>query len=39
MQYYIIKLFSEAYTIQEDTTYDRQISTSGELVFKYQTMN
>ena len=28
----MIKFFSEAYTLQEDTTCDGQISTSGELV-------
>ena len=36
MGYYVIKFVSEAYTSQEDTTYDGQISTSGKLVVKAQ---
>ena len=38
MGYYVIKLFSEAYPIQEETMCDRQISTAGELVIKAQYM-
>ena len=29
MGYYIIKFVSEAYTLQEDTTHDRQIISAG----------
>ena len=36
MVYYVIKLLSEAYVLQNDTTCNRQISTDGELVFKAQ---
>ena len=36
MGYYVIKFLSEAYTLQEDTTYNVQISTSSELVVKAQ---
>ena len=36
MGYYVIKFVSEAYTLQEDTICDRQIISSGELVFKAQ---
>ena len=32
MGYYVINCFSEAYTLQEDTTCYGQIGTSGELV-------
>ena len=32
MGYYVINCFSQAYTLQEDTTCDGKISTSGELV-------
>ena len=31
MGYYVINCFSQAYTLQEDTTCDGIISTSGEL--------
>ena len=34
MVYYVIKFVSEAYTLQEYITPDRQISTAGGLVFK-----
>ena len=34
MGYYVIKFMSEAYTLQEETAYSGQISTSGELVAK-----
>ena len=34
MEYYVIKFMSEAYTIQEETAYSGQISTSGELFAK-----
>ena len=34
MGYYEIKFFLEAYTLQEDTTCDGKISTSGEMVLK-----
>ena len=36
MGYYVIKLFSEAYTLQEDTTCNGKISASVELFFKAQ---
>ena len=36
MGYYVIKFFSEAYTLQEHTTCDRQLSTDGEIVVKAQ---
>ena len=36
MDYYEIKFVLEAYTLQEDSTYDIQVSTSGELVLKYR---
>ena len=36
MIYYVVKFFSEAYTLQYDTTYDDQISSSGEIVVKAQ---
>ena len=39
MGYYVINFLSESYTPQEDTTCDRQISTSGEIVVKSQYMN
>ena len=39
MVYYVIKLFSEAYTLQEDTMCNLPISTSGGLVFKAQYMD
>ena len=32
--YYVIKFFSEAYTLQDDTTCDGQISSDGELIVK-----
>ena len=35
--YYVIKLFSEAYTLQEETTCNGKIGTSGELVVKART--
>ena len=38
MGYYVVKLFSEAYTLQEDTTCGGQIITAGELVVKAQYM-
>ena len=34
--YYVIKVSLESYTLQEDTTCDKQISTFGELVGKAQ---
>ena len=34
MGYYVINFVLEAYTIQEDTTYDVKNSTVGELVVK-----
>ena len=37
--YYIIKLLSESYTLQKDTTYNRQIIIASELVEKSQYMN
>ena len=33
---YVIMFVSEAYTLQDYTTCDREISSSGELVFKAQ---
>ena len=36
MHYYVIKVVSDAYTLKEDTTYEGQISTAGELDIKYQ---
>ena len=36
MGYYDMKFASEAYTLKENTTRDRQISTSGELIAKAQ---
>ena len=39
MGYYVIKFISEAFILQEETTYDGQINTAGELVFKFQYMN
>ena len=39
MGYFIITSLSEAFTIQEDTTRNGQISSDGELFFKYQYMN
>ena len=35
MDYYDIKFVSETYTLQEDSSCDRQVSTYGELVLKY----
>ena len=32
--YYVIKLFSEVYTLQKDTTYYGQIITASELFYK-----
>ena len=34
MGYYVINFFSEAYTLQEDTTCDEKIITAGELFFR-----
>ena len=34
--FYFIMFLSEAYTLLDNTTIDRQIITSGELVFKSQ---
>ena len=34
--HYVIKFISEAYTLQNNTTVDRQIIAAGELVFKAQ---
>ena len=34
--FYVIVFTSGAYTLQENTTIDRQIITAGELVFKVQ---
>ena len=39
MEYYVIKLLSESYTLQEDTTNYGRISTSGELYVKSQYVN
>ena len=39
MGYYVIKIFSESYTLQEDTTCYVKVSTSGELVVRSQYMN
>ena len=39
MNYYVIQFVSETYTLQEGTTCDVQISTSGGLVFKAQYLN
>ena len=36
MVYYVIKLLSEAYTLQEDTNHNVQISIAGKLVSKGQ---
>ena len=36
MGYYVIKFVSEAYTLQEDTTYNRQIFSAGQLLVKAQ---
>ena len=36
MGYYVIKFFLEAYTLQDGTICDGQISTDSELVFKEQ---
>ena len=36
--YYVIKSMSEPYTLQEEKICDGKISTSGELVLKYQYM-
>ena len=38
MGYYVIKLLSGYYTLQEETTCDGKISTAGELFFKAQYM-
>ena len=32
MVYYVINCFSEAYNLQDDTTFDEQIISSGEIV-------
>ena len=34
IEYYVIKFVSEAYTLQYDTTFDRQIISAGEIVVK-----
>ena len=34
MGYYVIKFFSGVYTIQEENTCDRQISTDGKIFVK-----
>ena len=34
--FYVIQLFSEAYTLQNNTTIDGQVISDGELVFKAQ---
>ena len=39
MGYYVIKFMSEHYTLQEETMYYVQISTSVELAVKSQYMN
>ena len=39
MGYYIIKLLEVASTLQEDTTFDGIINTSGEIFFKAEYMN
>ena len=39
MGYYMIKLITEPYTLQEETTCDGKISTAGELFVKLQYMN
>ena len=39
MGYNVIKLLSESYTLQEDTTYYGKIITSVEIYIKYQYMN
>ena len=36
MVYYVINFLSEAYTLEYDTTYDGKISSSGEIVVKFQ---
>ena len=38
MGYYVIKLMSEPYRIQEETMCDRKLGTPGEPVVKYQCM-
>ena len=39
MGYYVIKLLSEPYTLQEETVRDGKISTSDEQLIKSQYMN
>ena len=39
MGYYVVKFISEAHTLQEYTTCDGKINTSGELVVKVQYLN
>ena len=39
MDYYVIKSLSEAYKLEEVTSCDRQIRTSGEIIVKAQYMN
>ena len=39
MGYYVIKFMSEPYTLQEEKMCSGKISTSGEIVVKYQYMN
>ena len=39
MGYYVINFASEAYTLHEDTTRDKQSSTAGELIVKAQYLN
>ena len=34
--FYVIQFISEAYTLQNNTTIDGQVNSSGELVFKAQ---
>ena len=37
--YYVVKFISKAHTLQEYTTCDGKINTSGELVVKVQYLN
>ena len=34
MRYYVIKFVSKVYTLQDDTIFDRKMSSAGELVVK-----
>ena len=36
--YYVIKFISRVYTLQEATTFDGEVSSSGEIVIKSQYM-